>query len=144
MMDFILNILPLGVPFSVFFWLGVKTYIDFQKEKVLGHAKKKPEYSDCKETARMMVEFIGERMNGKERQGKECGVGCDGNFTLSNSNEIAEMVRIAHHIGCRIVVKKVSEEDIEDPSNDKDTACRFLENLDIKRAKRIEKKMCGK
>lgn len=144
MIDHLPDILFLGAIFSMFFWLGVQIYIGIQKEKHLGHSTKKPLFPDCRETARMMVEFIRERMDGKARQDKECSVGCDGYATMDDSGDIAEMVRLVHCTGCRIVVRKVSEEDIEDPSNDKDTVCRFLDDLDIKKAKRVEKEIYGR
>lgn len=113
-----------------------------EKHKLMGvpDYQDRPRTEDCIEAARMMVDFIGDGMDA-ERRFKECAIaGCDGSFVLRDSRDIANLVKAIHGSGCRLVLRRVADHDVEHQGNTKDKVQDKLSELDITRAKRIEEK----
>ena len=113
-----------------------------EKRKLMGIPgyMDRPKTDDCAEAARMMVDFIGEGIV-EDRKYNECSIaGCDGRNALRNSRDIANLVKVIHGSGCRLVLRRVADHDMEDPGNTTDEVKDKLADLDIARAKRIENK----
>lgn len=96
---------------------------------------------DSREAAKMLVDYLHECTEGEKRHHDECGqAGCDGLFTLRDSKDIATLVHCVHKVGGRLVARRVDRKDIECEANTVLEVKKKLTELDIERAKRVNRK----
>ena len=96
---------------------------------------------DSREAAKMLVDYLHECTEGEKRHHDECNqAGCDGLFTLRDSKDIATLVRCVHKVGGRLVARRVDRKDIECEMNTVLEVKKKLTELDIERAKRVNRK----
>ena len=93
-------------------------------------------------TARkMMVDFLEKKIREVGRRCDECKeAGCDGSFVLRESMDIVKTIILAHEVGGRLVLKKSGDGDVENPLNAVLDVKKKLSDMDIERAKRLERK----
>ena len=113
-----------------------------EKMKAFGVPAMKPDDEDCEESVVMMMDFLQDSMkDDRSRWQKECtNAGCRGSYVMKDSFDLRKLVKAAHMVGTRIVLRKKSDLDIERKENSKLEVLRVRSELDIRRAKRIEKK----
>lgn len=96
---------------------------------------------DGREAAKMLVDYLHECTEGEKRHCDECGqAGCDGYRTLRDSKDIATLVHCVHKVGGRLVARRVERKDIECAANTVLEVKKKLTELDIERAKRVNRK----
>ena len=96
---------------------------------------------DSSEAAKMLVDYLHECTEGEKRHHDECSLaGCDGLFTLRDSKDIATLVHCVHKVGGRLVARRVDRKDIECKTNTVLEVKKKLTELDIERAKRVNRK----
>lgn len=93
---------------------------------------------NLKTSVKMLIGFMSKGMGGRSDRYDECfKAGCTGSSILSNSSDLAKLVKLVHLSRGRLVVRKVSDSDIDKHSIIE--VKRILSALDISRAKRIHK-----
>ena len=96
---------------------------------------------DSSEAAKMLVDYLHGATDGDKRHNDECGqAGCDGYPILRKSKDIATLVHCAHKAGGRLVARRVERKDIECGENTVLEVKKRLTELDIERAKRVDRK----
>ncbi len=96
---------------------------------------------DSREAAKMLVDYLHECTEGEKRHHDECmQAGCDGYMTLRDSKDIATLVHCVHKVGGRLVARRVERKDIECEANTVLEVKKKLTELDIERAKRVNRK----
>lgn len=99
----------------------------------------KPE--DSGEAAKMLVDYLHGATDGDKRHNDECRqAGCDGGSVLRDSKDIAVLVHCVHKAGGRLVARRVDGKDIECEANTVLEVKKKLTELDIERAKRVDRK----
>lgn len=93
-------------------------------------------------TAReMMVNFLEKKIRDAGRRCDECNeAGCDGSIVLRDSMDIAKAIILAHEVGGRLVLRKSGDWDVESPLNTVHEVKKKLSEMDVERAKRLERK----
>ena len=97
-------------------------------------------FEDCEESKRMLLGFIEDALHEQKRRESATKVGCSGPFVLMNSKEIAILIKKVHETGGRLVLRKVSDCDIECPENTVLDVKKQLSEMDIRRAKKYQQK----
>lgn len=97
-------------------------------------------------TAReMMVDFLERKIREAGRRCDECKeAGCDGSLVLRDSMDIAKAIMLAHEVGGRLVLRKSGEGDVEDTLNTVLEVKKKLSEMDMERAKRLQRKQRGR
>lgn len=96
---------------------------------------------DSREAAKMLVDYLHGCTEGENRHHNECSqAGCDGYMTLRDSKDIAVLVHCLHKVGGRLVARRVDRKDIECEANTVLEVKKKLTELDIERAKRVDRK----
>lgn len=139
-MDYFIAILIFGAVVAFFVYMSVTAHIEWERRKMLGFMKETPSMDDSIEAAKEALHFICDRMEGDPRRWDECSTGGDGFFTMLNSTDIANFFRYAHFAGCHIIIKQVSDKDIEDPKNTKEVFREWESDMARARARRIERR----
>ena len=116
-----------------------------RRMKAAGARLKRVKTEDGMEASHMMNDYIYELMDKDERQHKECDLaGCSGHCVMRNSKEIKALVVFAHLAGGRLVVRRVSDKDIEVEKHTKLEVQKILSDMDIARARSIDAKYRGR
>lgn len=132
---FLLSLLLLSV--AVFVVTSLR--VAFAKVGTFNMPRKETDIEDCMESASMLVDFISDGLEDSGRKYRECSdAGCEGSSVLRNSKDIARLVKALHDSGARIVLRRVSDDDIESGLNTPSEVRKELEALDIRRARRME------
>lgn len=143
MVTFCNYILPVFPVISLFVTLAVIFRYNGRDAERLGVNLGRTDVSteSARMATEMMVRFMEEGMTADGREVDECmDAGCDGTYTLKDSSEAARLVALSHKTGGRLVLRKVAGKDIEAASNTVLEVKKKLTDLDIARAKRIERK----
>lgn len=88
-----------------------------------------PSVDDCRWEAKQMMQFVEDRCC---KVHNDCFAGCkkgmEDTMYTCKGYDLTELVRLAHQAGCRIIIKKVADHDIENPR----TTREYLENHHMK------------
>ena len=130
-----------GVFCLIGFYIEHNSMISRRKEKAGIRKQGMPKLDDSIEATHMLVGYINEVMDKEGRQHHECNLaGCSGYFSLYESSDIRRLLMHVHMAGGRLVVRRVSGDDIEDKKHTTFDVKKILSNLDIARARRIDAK----
>lgn len=112
-----------------------------RKSRIMGVRDFRITPEDSSEAAKMLVDYLHMATDGDKRHNDECGqAGCDGYPILRKSKDIATLVHCAHKTGGRLVARRVDRKDIECEANTVLEVKKKLTELDIERAKRVNRK----
>ena len=137
-LDWLFLVLTLGILVAVVCFKILSDKLSEKRCSMMGVHDCSADMEDCREAADMMVRFIHEGMEGTGRFHDECNqAGCDGFFTLTGSADIAALVRSAHLVGGRLVVRRVDDKDIECEKNTVLEVKDALADMDYERSVRI-------
>lgn len=127
--------------FFLFAFLAEDSRKVSRRMKTAGMRPKMVKTEDCIEVSHMLNDYIHEVMDDDARQYNECDLaGCSGHNVMRNSKDIRSLVVFAHMAGGRLVVRRVSDEDIEDKKHTPLKVKMLLSDLDIARARSVDAK----
>lgn len=136
-----LGFLLAGIPVVIMAFKWVEGMVESRLAGRMGICGESPQTLDCMEATRMMTGFVKDGLVSDGRALDEClEAGCDGFLTLHESKDIARLVCAAHEVGGRIVLRKVAAHDVECVANTELEVKRKLTGIDIRRARRIQRK----
>lgn len=142
------EVLNWALPISmVVFIIGVIAFkicsdiIAERKSAMMGVRDFTIKLEDSSEAAKMLVGYLHGCTEGEKRHcGEWMYAGCDGFSTLWESKDVATLVHCVHKAGGRLVARRVEKKDIECDANTVLEVKKILSDLDIERAKRINRK----
>lgn len=94
--------------------------IQYKTEKKYGVTGFPVEWEACEQAKRMLINFLCDSIRRDKREYGEGSVGCTGFFTLWNSPDCTKLLEIIHCSGCRMVLRRKSNDDIEVKENTKE------------------------
>ena len=93
--------------------------------------------SDCTESTKMLIDYLSDSAKSTGRSLLSMEVGCDNVFDLRKSKDIARLICKVHEFGGRLVLRRISNEDIECIEHSNLETEKILTDMDIARAKKI-------
>lgn len=109
-----------------------------KRVKKLGVPTQIVKAEDCRVATQMLVDYLWDNIYKQGREDKETSSGCDPLGVLRNSKDIASLIEEVHMCGGRLVVRKVSDSDIECQENTCIKVSQYLSELDMARARRLK------
>ena len=95
---------------------------------------------ECREAAAMLTDFLDTKLDESGKRFEESSVGTEGLMTLRESKDVMLLVKHVHECGGRVVIRKISGEDLERNENTALEVKKKLSDMDIERAKRVNAK----
>lgn len=143
-MDYVISFVIFGAIIVAMVGVIYVTWEDRKHRDEMGFPKERPDTLDCIEAANLMCKFVWGRLSQTGVKWNDpyrmYGMGECFYLMYDKNGELADFVRLCHMAGCRITIEQVSDEDIEDPKNTKETMKKFHSDLKIAHHERIERK----
>ena len=98
-------------------------------------------FDDAVEATDLLSSYLNESLDGSGRKHEEINLtGCDSCSSIRKSKDVAKFIELVHRAGCRVVVRKYADEDIECSKNTKIKVQKMLTDLDVNRSCRVGRK----